>query len=94
MKEGRGGTGKGVSLEKESAATLPYRLSLPETVHFFTLGDKALWVLMLRVKGHGSRGDHGVVHHARTRTRTLYVCHVFFEKQVFRPDGWGLKGGE
>ena len=49
--------------------------------------------LVVRGEGGWFTGDHGVVHYARTRTRTLYVCHVFFEKQVFRPDGWGLKGG-
>ena len=92
MKEGRGGTGKGVSLEKESAATLPYRLSLPETVHFFTLGDKVLWILLLGVKGDGSRGITGWFI-TRVRVRAHYMCGHFLEKPVFRPDGWGLKGG-
>ena len=88
----RGPRKGGVTGKREVAAALPYRLSLPETVHLFTLGDKALWVLMLRVKGHGSRGITGWFI-TRVRVRAHYMCAMFFEKQVFRPDGWGLKGG-
>lgn len=37
----------------------------------------------LAVRGEGAwfTGDHGVVHYARTRTRTLYVCHVFLRNR-------------
>ena len=36
----------------------------------------------------GSRGGS-----LRARVRAHYMCAMFFEKQVFRPDGRGLKGG-
>ena len=55
----RGPRKGGVTGKREVAASPPYRLSLPETVHFFTMGDKVLWILMLRVKEHGSRGITG-----------------------------------
>ena len=57
------------------------------------MGDKVLWVLLLEVKGHGSRGITGWFI-SRVRARAHYMCAMFFEKQVFRPDGRGLKGGE
>ena len=92
MKEGHEGTGKGCHWKRKVSATLPYRLSLPKTVHFFTMGDKVLWVLLLRVKGHGSQGITGWFI-TRVRVRAHYMCAMLFEKQVFRPDGRGLKGG-
>ena len=92
MKEGHGGTGKGCHWKRKVSAALPYRLSLPKTVHFFTFGDKVLWVLLLEVKGHGSRGITGWFI-TRARVRAHYMCAMFFEKQVFRADGRGLKGG-
>ena len=88
----RGQRKGGATGKREVAASPPYRLSLPETVHFFTLGDKVLWVLMLRVKGHGSRGITGWFI-TRVRVRAHYICDHFFKKLVFRPDGRGLKGG-
>ena len=93
MKEGHGDTGKGCHWKRKVSAALPYRLSLPKTVHLFTMGDKVLWILMLRVKGHGSRGITGWFI-TRVRVRAHYMCAMFFEKQVFRPDGRDLKGGE
>ena len=93
VKEGRGGPRKGgVTGKREVAASPPYRLSLPETVHLFTLGDKVLWILMLRVKEHGSRGITGWFF-TRVRVRAHYMCDHFLEKPVFRQDGRDLKGG-
>ena len=92
MKEGHGGTGKGCHWKRKVSAALPYRLSLPKTVHFFTFGDKVLWILLLEVKGHGSRGITGWFI-TRARVRAHYMCAMFFEKQVFRADGRDLKGG-
>ena len=73
----RGPRKGGVTGKREVAASPPYRLSLPETVHFFTMGDKVLWILILRVKEHGSRGITGWFF-TRVRVRAHYMCAMFF----------------
>ena len=91
VKEGHGGTGKGCHWKRKVSATLPYRLSLPKTVHFFTMGDKVLWVLLLEVKGHGSRGITGWFI-TRARVRAHYMCAMFFWETGL-PGGWqGFEG--
>ena len=91
-RRGAGFLEKGCHWKRKVSAALPYRLSLPKTVHFFTFYDKVLWILLLGVNGHGSRGITGWFI-TRVRVRAHYMCAMFFEKRVFRPDGWGLKGG-
>ena len=91
VKEGHGGTGKGCHWKRKVSAALPYRLSLPKTVHFFTMGDKVLWVLLLGVKGHGSRGITGWFI-TRARVRAHYMCAMFFWETGL-PGGWqGFEG--
>ena len=77
MKEGHEGTGKGCHWKRKVSAALPYRLSLPKTVHLFTMGDKVLWILLLGVKGDGSRGITGWFI-TRARVRAHYMCAMFF----------------
>ena len=89
-RRGAGAPERGCHWKKAVSAALPYRLSFPKTVHLFTMGDKVLWILLLGVNGHGSRGITGWFI-TRARTRTLYVCHVFWETGL--PAGWqGFEG--